>query len=131
MKAGSSFARLQAASLLQSAYGGHHIRAFEHAHQLVEDTLTVLRSGLKVFFQYELRFANGLNSQLLISHEFNSQTKRPRGKQEREIKTLFRNVPAFLRYQHQFLFQRAPVPGWIAASSPEVKLLKLLGFYPI
>jgi len=56
--------------LLQSAYSENQIRAFEHFHQLVEDALIVLRPRLKVFFQYELRFANRLKSQLLISHRF-------------------------------------------------------------
>jgi hypothetical protein len=54
--------------LLQAAYSDYQIGAFEH--QPVEDTVIVLRPGLKVFFQYELRFVNRLNSQLLISHLF-------------------------------------------------------------
>jgi hypothetical protein len=57
-------------SLLQSAYSEYQIGAFENFHQLVEDTLIVLRPGLQVLFQYELRFANRLESQLLISHRF-------------------------------------------------------------
>ena len=56
--------------LLQAAYSDDQIRAFENFHQLVEDTLMVLRPGPKVFFQYELRFANRLKSQLLIGHIF-------------------------------------------------------------
>jgi hypothetical protein len=57
-------------SLLQSAYSEHQIGAFENFHQPVEDTLIVLRPRQKVFFQYELRFANRLKSQLLICHGF-------------------------------------------------------------
>jgi hypothetical protein len=56
--------------LLQAAYSDYQIRAFENFHQLVEDTLIVLRPGPKVFFQYELRFVNCLKSQLLIGHLF-------------------------------------------------------------
>jgi hypothetical protein len=56
--------------LLQAAYSDHQIGAFENFHQLVENTLIVLRPGPKVFFQYELRFVNRLKSQLLISHLF-------------------------------------------------------------
>jgi hypothetical protein len=56
--------------LLQSAYGEYQIGTLENFHQLVEDALIVLRPRLKVFFQYELRFANRLESQLLISHRF-------------------------------------------------------------
>jgi hypothetical protein len=56
--------------LLQAAYSDYQIGAFENLHQLVEDTLIVLRPGPKVFFQYELRFVDCLKSQLLISHLF-------------------------------------------------------------
>jgi hypothetical protein len=56
--------------LLQAAYSNYQIGAFENFHQLVEDTLIVLRPGPKVFFQYELRFVNCLKSQLLIGHLF-------------------------------------------------------------
>ena len=55
---------------LQAAYSDYQIGAFENFHQLVEDTLIVLRPGPKVVFQYELRFVNRLKSQLLISHLF-------------------------------------------------------------
>jgi hypothetical protein len=58
------------ALLLQAAYCDYQIGAFENLHQLVEDTLIVLRPGPKIFFQYELRFANCLKSQLLIGHRF-------------------------------------------------------------
>jgi hypothetical protein len=56
--------------LLQAAYCDYQIGAFENFHQLVEDTLIVLRPGPKIFFQYELGFADCLKSQLLISHSF-------------------------------------------------------------
>jgi hypothetical protein len=56
--------------LLQAAYCDYQIGAFENFHQLVEDTLIVLRPGPKIFFQYELGFADCLKSQLLISHPF-------------------------------------------------------------
>jgi hypothetical protein len=56
--------------LLQAAYSDYQIRAFENFHQLVEDTLIILRPGPKVFFQYELRFVDCLKSQLLIGHLF-------------------------------------------------------------
>jgi hypothetical protein len=59
------------ASLLQSAYSNYQIGAFENFHQLVEDTLIVLGPRLKVFFQYELRFANRI-------HRFYSSNKLPR-----------------------------------------------------
>jgi tagatose-1,6-bisphosphate aldolase non-catalytic subunit AgaZ/GatZ len=62
----SSFAHL----LLQAGYCDYQIGAFENFHQLVEDTLVVLRLGPKVFFQYELRFANRLECKLLIGHVF-------------------------------------------------------------
>jgi hypothetical protein len=62
------FAHSPTTSLLQSAYSEHQIGAFENFHQPVEDPLVVLRPRLEVFFQYELRFANRLNSQLLIGH---------------------------------------------------------------
>jgi hypothetical protein len=54
-------------SSLQSAYRDYQIGPFENLHQLVENTpLVGVWAGLKVFFQYALRFA--LESQLLISH---------------------------------------------------------------
>jgi hypothetical protein len=56
--------------LLQAAYSDYQIWAFENFHQLVEDTLIVLRPGQKVFFQYELRFVDCLKSQLMIGHLF-------------------------------------------------------------
>src|ERR1700730_11162424 len=66
----SSFAHWETALSLQAAYSDYQIGAFENFHQLVEDTLIILRPGPKVFFQYELRFVNCLKSQLLIGHLF-------------------------------------------------------------
>jgi hypothetical protein len=66
----SSFAHRKAVLLPQAAYSDYQIGAFENFHQLFENTLIVLRPGPKVFFQYELRFANRLKSQLLIGHRF-------------------------------------------------------------
>jgi hypothetical protein len=74
MEAVSSFAHSETASLLQSAYSDYQIGAFENFDQLVEDALIVLGPRLKVFFQYELRFANRMKSQLLIGHRFSSST---------------------------------------------------------
>jgi hypothetical protein len=64
----SSFAHRKTALLLQAAHCDYQIGAFENFHQPVEDILIVLRPGPKIFFQYELRFANCLNGQLLVSH---------------------------------------------------------------
>ena len=58
------------ASLLQPAYGDHQVGTLEDFHQLVEDLLVVVWAGLKVLLQYALCFADGLKSQLLISHRF-------------------------------------------------------------
>jgi hypothetical protein len=90
--------------LLQSAYSEYQIGAFENFHQLVEDTLIVLRPGPKVFFQYELRFANRLKSQLLISHRFLLIKQMPRRGEEGEIKPLLGNIPAFPGYSINFCF---------------------------
>ena len=62
--------RSDAAALLHSAYSDHQIGTFENLDQPAKDTLIVVRSRLKVLLQYALRFANGLKSQLLISHRF-------------------------------------------------------------
>jgi hypothetical protein len=57
--------------LLQSAYSDYQIGPLENLHQPVKNTpLVVLGARLKVYFQYSLRFADRLNSQLLISHAF-------------------------------------------------------------
>jgi hypothetical protein len=90
---------------LQAAYSDYQIGAFENFHQLVEDTLIVLRLGPKVFFQYELRFVNRLKSQLLISHLFLPVKQMlPEQKKERKIKPLLGNIPAFLNYPINFCF---------------------------
>src|SRR5713226_5259550 len=105
MEAVSSFAHSETASLLQAAYSDYQIGAFENFHQLVEDTLIVLRLGPKVFFQYELRFVNRLKSQLLISHLFLPiKQMLPEQKKERKIKPLLGNIPAFLNYPIKFCF---------------------------
>jgi len=55
--------------LLQSAYSDYQIGPFENLHQPVKNTpLVILGARLKVYFQYSLRFADRLKSQLLISH---------------------------------------------------------------
>ncbi|SFJ44612.1 hypothetical protein SAMN05216525_12554 [Bradyrhizobium sp. Gha] len=55
--------------LLQPSYGDHQIGALKNLHQLVEDhALIVAGARLKVFVQYALGFADGVNSQLLICH---------------------------------------------------------------
>jgi hypothetical protein len=91
--------------LLQAAYSNYQIGAFENFHQLVEDTLIVLRPGPKVFFQYELGFVNRVKSQLLISHLFLPIKQMPLGqKKERKIKPLLGDVPAFLNYSINFCF---------------------------
>jgi len=107
--ADSSFAHREAALLLQAAYSDYQIGAFENFHQLVENTLIVLRPGPKVFFQYELRFVDRLKSQLLISHLFLPIKQMPRTKKkEREIKPLLGNIPAFLNYPINFCFSGKP-----------------------
>ncbi|MBR1143825.1 hypothetical protein [Bradyrhizobium sp. AUGA SZCCT0431] len=109
-----SFAHL----LLQAAYSDHQIGAVENFHQAVEDTLIVLRPGPKVFFQYALRFANRLNSQLLIGHVFLPiKQKRAPPKAEREIKTLLGNIPAILPYSINFCFNVEPQRAIAAAST--------------
>jgi hypothetical protein len=70
--------------LLQAAYSDDQIGAFENFHQLLEDTLIVLRPGPKEFFQDELRFVNCLKSQLLISHLFFPIIKEMPSRREKE-----------------------------------------------
>jgi hypothetical protein len=92
--------------LLQAAYSNYQIGAFENFHQLVEDALTVLRPGPKVFFQYELRFVNRLKSQLLISHLFfphQRNAARP-GKRSKKSSRLLGDIPAFFDYPINFYF---------------------------
>jgi hypothetical protein len=97
--------------LLQAAYSDQQIGAFEKFHQVVEDTLIVLRPGPKVFFQYELRFVNCLKSQLfghlflpikivdqspLLTHQTNAawtKGKSEKSSQFWEISPLFLNYP--------------------------------------
>lgn len=57
------------ASLLQSVYSNDRVGAFENFRQLAKDMDVILGAGLDAFFRYELRFANCLQSQLLISHD--------------------------------------------------------------
>jgi|SRR5712691_3374367 len=105
----SSFAHCETALLLQAAYSDYQIGAFENFHQLVEDTLMVLRPGPKVFFQYELRLVDRLKSQLLISHLFLPIKSNAPSKKEREIKPLLGNIPAFLNYLINFCFNVEPL----------------------
>ena len=85
----SSFAYRETALSLQAAYSDYQIGAFENFHQLVEDTLIVLRPGPKVFFQYELRFVDRLKSQLLIGHLFLPIKQMPRGQKKNEKSSRF------------------------------------------
>ena len=107
--------------LLQAAYSDYQIGAFENFHQLVEDTLIVLRPGLKVFFQYELRFVNRLKSQLLISHLFLPiKQMPPTREQEQEIKPLLGKIPAFLNYPINFCFNTEALSArsrWLSTAS--------------
>ena len=66
-----SFEHRETAWSLQAAYSDYQIGTFENFHQPVEDTLMIiLRPWPKVFFEYELRFINRAESQLLIGHLF-------------------------------------------------------------
>jgi hypothetical protein len=56
------------ALLLQSTYSNDQGGTIENFHQSFKDMRIVLGVGLKVFFQYELRFADRLQGQLLIGH---------------------------------------------------------------
>jgi hypothetical protein len=85
--------------LLQSAYSNYQIGPFENLHQPVKNTpLVVLGERLKVFFQYSLRFADRLKSQLLIGHCFLPLKKWLTAEADKEIKSA-------LRLSHQFLFR--------------------------
>ena len=97
----SSFAHL----LLQAAYGDYQIGTFENFHQTVEDTLMVLRPRPKVFFQYELRFANRLKSDLLIGHICLpiKQTRQPKEGSEKS-RRFWEISPGFLNYLINFCF---------------------------
>ena len=99
-----SFAHCETALSLQAAYSDYQIGAFENFHQPVEETLIILRPGPKVFFEYELRFINCLESQLLIGH-----LCLPIKKLRLVNRTI--NQAAFekcSRSSNQFLFQREP-----------------------
>jgi hypothetical protein len=112
----SSFAHREIALLLQAAYSDKQTGAFENFHQLVEDTLIVLRPRPKIFFQYELRFVNCLKSQLLIGrHLFlpikivdQSPLVAHRNiawiNKDWEIKSILGNKPHFLNYLIKFCF---------------------------
>ena len=89
--------------LLQAAYSDYQIGAFEDFHHLVENTLIVLRPGPKVFFRYELRFANRLKSQLLISHLFLLIKQMPPRKKYEKSSDFWEIPPLFL-ISDQFLF---------------------------
>ena len=99
--------------LLQAAYSDFQIGAFENFNQLVEDTLVILGSGLKVFLKYPLRFANGLKSQLLIGHRFfpMRNTPVPRlQKKARKSGRLWGGRDQFLFQCRAFLFQCRAIP---------------------
>jgi hypothetical protein len=107
-----SFAHCEAALSLQAAYSDCQIGAFENFHQPVEDTLIVLRPGPKVVFQYELRFANRLKSQLLIGHLFLPiKQMPPREKEETRNQAAFGRYPRFFELYDQFLFQCEKPPA--------------------
>ena len=102
----SSFAHRKTALLLQAVYCDYQIGAFENFHQPVEDVLIVLRPGPKIFFQYELCFADCLNGQLVISHPFlpikngarknkNNEPNCAQGQNGRESKSNFGQFPRF------------------------------------
>jgi hypothetical protein len=107
LMAASSFAHRGTALLPQAAYSDYQIGAFENFHQLVENTLIVLRPGPKVFFQYELRFANRLKSQLLIGHRFLliKQMKQMPPRKKNEKSSHFWEIPPLSSRSDQFLFQ--------------------------
>jgi hypothetical protein len=110
MEAVSSFAHSETASLLQSAYSDYQIGALENFHQLVEDALIVLGPRL----QYELRFANRMKSQLLISHLLIShrflliKQIAPQRRRRKNQATFLGISPFFIEISHQFLFQYGP-----------------------
>lgn len=66
----SSSEHSEITSLLQSTHGNYQIGPLENLHQPVENALIVVGAGLKVFVQYALGLAYGLNSKLLIGHHF-------------------------------------------------------------
>jgi hypothetical protein len=96
MESASSLEHLGTTAALPSAYGDYQIGPFENFHQFVEETLIVVGSRLQIFLQYALRFADGLKSQLLISHRFLpirlASLELLRFRREGKIKSLFRNI---------------------------------------
>jgi hypothetical protein len=114
----SSFGHRETALSLQAAYSDYQIGAFENFHQLVEDTLVVLRPGPKVFLQYKLRFVNRLKSQLLISHAFLPIKQMPRRKTRNKKSSCFWEIsPTFLSYPINFYFNARSPQRTIAAAS--------------
>jgi hypothetical protein len=79
--------------LLQSAHGDHQIGSFENLHQLVEDSLIIVGTGLEIFLKYRLRFADGSKGQLLISHCL-TPTRLTRQTGENEIKSSLGFIPS-------------------------------------
>jgi hypothetical protein len=94
----SSFGHRETALSLQAAYSDYQIGAFENFHQLVEDTLVVLRPAPKVFLQYKLRCVNRPKSQLLISHAFLPIKQMPGGRQRTRNQATFGKYPHFFSY---------------------------------
>ena len=101
----SSFGHRETALSLQAAYSDYQIGAFENFHQLVEDTLVVLRPAPKVFLQYKLRCVNRPKRQLLISHAFLPIKQMPGGRQGTRNQATFGKYPHFFELFDQFLFQ--------------------------
>ena len=94
--------------MLQPAYSDHQFRAFKNFDQLVQDALVVLGSGLQIFLQYELRFADGLKCQLLISHGFHSCDERPaRNSRKKNQDTFWGRSPLFSLKPIKFCFNGA------------------------
>ncbi|WP_212383997.1 hypothetical protein [Bradyrhizobium sp. AUGA SZCCT0158] len=91
--------------LLQAAYSDYQVGAAENFHQAVEDSFIVLRPGPKVFFQYALRFANRLNSQLLIGHVFLPIKQNAPHKSGAKNQDAFGKYPRYFALFDQFLFQ--------------------------
>jgi hypothetical protein len=57
---------------LQAIDGDHDGGALEHLDQSVEQAFVVVVSWLEVFFQDALGITDGLNSQFLVAHCWNS-----------------------------------------------------------
>jgi hypothetical protein len=92
--------------LLQSVYCNQQIGPFENFHQPVENALVVLGSGLKVFLKYALRFADGLNRQLLVSHGLSTPNQSLGMYSKAKIKTNF-------GLQNQILFPHQAVRAFL------------------